>query len=184
MTAYLKLDHIDKHFDRGGVRSEVLKGISIDIAQGADTEIVATVGYAPEIGGFEFDFSAMHKTLSGAAAGYDNRYMEYQADVSRDVGPVGVRLRVNYTPDGSGGTDEAWWVEAQGGVAIDNRTKATVALGERITDTGTEYTAWNAGVKRKLTDQFALDVRWYDTDGHTFGERYEGRLIAALTFAL
>ena len=161
-----------------------VSGASIDIAQGADTEIVATVGYAPEIGGFEFDFSAMHKTLSGAAAGYDNRYMEYQADVSRDVGPVGVRLRVNYTPDGSGGTDEAWWVEAQGGVAIDNRTKATVALGERITDTGTEYTAWNAGVKRKLTDQFALDVRWYDTDGHTFGERYEGRLVAALTFAL
>lgn len=161
-----------------------LSGATIDIAQGADTEIVATAGYAPEIWGYEFDFSAMHKTLSGAAAGYDNRYMEYQADVSRDVGPVGVRLRVNYTPDGSGGTQEAWWVEAQGGVAIDNRTKATAAVGERITDTGTEYTAWNAGVKRKLTDQFALDVRWYDTDGHTFGERYEGRLVAALTFAL
>lgn len=160
-----------------------LSGDSVDIAQGADTEIVATVGYAPEIGDYKFDVSAMHKTLSGAATGYDNVYMEYQADVSRDAGPVNLRLRVNYSPDGSGSTNEAWWVELQGGVAIDGRTRATAAVGERTTDGGADYVAWNAGVKRKLTDELGLDVRWYDTDGHTFGERYEGRLVAALTLS-
>lgn len=156
---------------------------TVDLSGGADSELVTTVGYAPEVGGFEFDFSAMHKVYTGAVAGYDDRFMEYQADVSRDVGPVGVRLRVNYTPDGGGSTEEAWWVEAQGGVALDARTRATVAVGERITDTGAEYTAWNAGVKRKLTDALALDVRWYDTDQHALGERYEGRVVGALTYA-
>lgn len=160
-----------------------LGGSTVDLSGGADSEVVTTLGYAPEFGGFEFDFSAMHKVYTGTVSGYDNRFMEYQTDVSRDVGPVGVRLRVNYTPDGSGGTEEAWWIEAQGGVALDARTKATVAVGERITDTGAEYTAWNAGVKRKLTDGIALDVRWYDTDQHALGERYEDRLVGALTYA-
>jgi nitrate/nitrite transport system ATP-binding protein len=34
MTAYLKLDHIDKYFDRAGTRAEVLKGINLTISQG------------------------------------------------------------------------------------------------------------------------------------------------------
>lgn len=157
---------------------------TVDMAQGADSELVSTIGYAPKIGAYSFDFSAMHKTLSGSAPGYDNRFMEYQADASRSLGPVGLRMRVNYSPDGSGGTGEAWWLELQGGVALDARSRATVAVGERITDGGTDYVAWNAGVKRKLTDELAVDVRWYDTDGHAFGERYEGRLVAALTLTL
>jgi uncharacterized protein (TIGR02001 family) len=161
-----------------------VSGSTVDIAQGADAEIIVSAGYAPTVGAYKFDFSAMHKTLSGAAAGYDNRFMEYQADVSRAFGPVGVRMRANYSPDSSGGTGEAWWLEAQGGVALDARTRATVALGERIKDGDSAYLAWNAGVKRKLTDRIAVDVRWYDTDSHALGEQYEGRLVGALTFAL
>ncbi|MBF0665796.1 MAG: hypothetical protein IR159_09705 [Brevundimonas sp.] len=161
-----------------------LSASTVDIAQGADTEIVAGVGYAPEIGAYKFDFSAVQKTLSGAPAGYDNRFMEYQADMSRAVGPVGLRMRVNYSPDSSGGTEEAWWVELQGGVAVGARSRATIALGERTQNGQQAYVAWNAGVKHKLTDKFALDVRWYDTDSHELGERDDGRLVAALTFAL
>ena len=158
-------------------------GSTVDLGGGADSELVTTVGYAPEIGGFEFDFSAMHKVFTGTAAGYDNRFMEYQADVSRDVGPVGVRLRANYTPDGSGPMEDAWWFEAQGSYALGARTRASVAVGERISDTSAEYTAWNVGVKHKLTRQLAADVRWYDTDQHDLGDRYEGRLVGALTYA-
>lgn len=40
---YLRIDTVDKHFDRGGVRSEVLKGISIDIAQG---EVISIIGHS------------------------------------------------------------------------------------------------------------------------------------------
>lgn len=160
-----------------------LAASGVDMAQGADTEIVATVGYAPQVGVYKFDFSAVHKTLSGAPSGYDNQFMEYQADVSRPVGPVGLRLRVNYSPDGSGPTDKAWWLEAQAGMALDARSRATVAVGERITDGGADYVAWNVGVRRKLTDAVSLDVRWFDTDAHALGERYEGRLVGALSLS-
>jgi nitrate/nitrite transport system ATP-binding protein len=43
MKAYLKLDHIDKHFDRAGVRSDVLRDITFAIGQG---EFVSIIGHS------------------------------------------------------------------------------------------------------------------------------------------
>lgn len=43
MNAYLKLDHIDKHFDLGGVRAEVLKDINLTISAG---EFVSIIGHS------------------------------------------------------------------------------------------------------------------------------------------
>ncbi|MDY6922646.1 MAG: TorF family putative porin [Pseudomonadota bacterium] len=156
---------------------------SADLSSGAHAEIVTAIGYRPEFAGFEFDVSVVNRDLPGSNPGYDGNYWEYQADASRKLGPVSTRLRVNYTADGAGGTREAWWVELQGGVAIDGKTKVTAAVAERSADGGAEYVAWNAGVKRKLTDKIALDVRWYDTDGHSFGEPYEGRLVGSIALS-
>jgi nitrate/nitrite transport system ATP-binding protein len=41
--SYLKIENVDKHFDRGGVRSEVLRDVSIDIAQG---EVISIIGHS------------------------------------------------------------------------------------------------------------------------------------------
>lgn len=43
MNAYLKLDHIDKYFDKGGSRAEVLKGINLTIEKG---EFVSVIGHS------------------------------------------------------------------------------------------------------------------------------------------
>ncbi|MEI5680197.1 MULTISPECIES: ABC transporter ATP-binding protein [unclassified Mesorhizobium] len=43
MKPYLKLDHIDKSFTRGGTRTEVLKGITLGIDQG---EFVSIIGHS------------------------------------------------------------------------------------------------------------------------------------------
>ncbi|MBS7544404.1 ABC transporter ATP-binding protein [Ancylobacter oerskovii] len=43
MTAYLKLDHIDKSFARGGAVTEVLKEVSLDIAKG---EYISIIGHS------------------------------------------------------------------------------------------------------------------------------------------
>lgn len=43
MNAYLKLDHIDKYFDKGGARAEVLKGINLTIEKG---EFVSVIGHS------------------------------------------------------------------------------------------------------------------------------------------
>ena len=40
---YLRIQNVDKHFDRGGQRSEVLKDISLDISEG---EVISIIGHS------------------------------------------------------------------------------------------------------------------------------------------
>jgi uncharacterized protein (TIGR02001 family) len=155
-----------------------------ELSQGADAEIISTIGWRPTVGDVKLDLALLNRELPGNRAGVDSNYFEYQADATRAFGPVSTRLRVNYTPDGYAATKEAWWIELQGSMALDRQTRASVAFADRSADGGADYVAWNAGVKRKLTDQVALDVRWYDTDSHSLGESYEGRLVASLSFSL
>ena len=41
--SYLRIENVDKHFDRGGQRSEVLKDVSLDIAKG---EVLSIIGHS------------------------------------------------------------------------------------------------------------------------------------------
>jgi len=156
---------------------------SAELSQGADSEIVTSIGYRTTVAGFGVDMGIVNRELPGNRAGVDSNYTEFQTDLSRKFGGVSTRLRVNYTDDGYAATQEAWWAELQAGISLDAKTKATAAVGDRSAEGGAEYMAWNIGAKRKLTDQIALDVRWYDTDGHRFGDAYDGRLVGALTYS-
>ena len=152
-------------------------------SQGFDSEIVTTLGWRPEAAGFAFDLAAINRELPGTRAGVDSNFWEYQADASRKLGPVATRLRVNYTADGFAATEEAWWVELQGTVSVGPKTKASAAVADRSADGGADYKAWNVGVKHKLVDAFAIDLRWYDTDSHELGDNYDGRFVAAATYS-
>lgn len=153
------------------------------LSQGSDSEVITTVGWGRDLAGVDVDVSVMHRVLPGSAAGVDSHYWEYQADASRKFGRVSTRLRVNYSADGFAGTQEAWWTELQLGTALTRADKFTTAVASRRAHGGADYTAWNAGVKHKFDDHIALDVRWYDTDQHVLGDKYEGRLVGALTYA-
>lgn len=152
-------------------------------SQGFDMEIVSTVGWRSKAAGLDFDLGVVNRDLPGARAGVDDNFWEYQADASRKLGAVATRLRVNYSPDGFAATKQAWWVELQGTVAVAANTKVSAAVANRMADGGVDYNAWNVGAKHKLTDAFAVDLRWYDTDRHSVGEPYEGRLVAAATYS-
>ena len=156
---------------------------SAELAQGADAEVVTTGGYRTTVAGYGLDLAVLNRDLPGTRPGVDANYTEYQADISRKISSVSTRFRINYTADGYAATQEAWWLELQCGAALDASTKATVAVADRMAHGGAEYIAWNAGVKRKLPHDLALDLRWYDTDGHRFGPAYDGRLVGALTYS-
>lgn len=155
-----------------------------ELSSGADSELVTTIGWRPTAGDVKFDLAILNRDLPGSRDGVDSNYFEYQADASRAFGRVTTRLRVNYSPDGFAATQEAWWIELQGSTALDSRTKASIAIADRSADGGADYTAWNVGVKRKLTDAVSVDLRWFDTADHDLGEPYEGRLVASLSLAL
>lgn len=167
----------------GGFYASVF-GATAELAQGGDAEIVSSVGYRTNLSAYGLDLSVINRDLPGTRPGVDANYTEFQADASRRFGPVSARLRINYTADGYAATKEAWWIEVQGGWALDAKTRATIAIADRSAQGGAEYLAWNAGMKRSLPHDLAFDLRWYDTDGHRFGDAYDGRLVAALTLSL
>lgn len=153
-------------------------------SKGADAEVILAAGWAGEMNGFEVDAQVMRREMVGEVSGYDSVYVEYQVDVSRDFGAGWAgRLRVNYSPDGYGPSGEAWWVEAQAAVRLTGADKLSFAVADRTAENGSGYAAWNVGVKHKFTSEISGDLRWYDTDAHDLGERYDGRLVAVLTYS-
>lgn len=154
---------------------------SADLPQGSTAEIVSSIGYKTRWAGNGLNFSVVNRDLPGTRSGIDSNYFEFQTDISRRLGPVNTRLRVNYTPDGFSATEEAWWIELNGSVSVADATRVSAAFANRAAENGADYNAWNLGVNHGLTENLALDVRWFDTDAHFRGDRYDGRLVASLT---
>lgn len=153
----------------------------VELSQGSNGEILTTVGVTPEAAGFDFDFKAIYRLRPGTRAGVDSTYYEVEADVTRKTGPVSTRLRVNYTPDGFGGTKAAWWIEGQTTWKVAAKTKVSAALGRREATGGKDYTAYSVGVRQALTKNIEADVRWYGTNrGDDLRGEYRPGLVGSL----
>lgn len=152
-------------------------------SKGATSEFIATLGHEQDLGFAELDLQILYREMIGETAGVDSAYVEYQADLSRAfTSRISGRMRVNYSSDTYGAAGEAWWIEPQATIKLTDNDKLSVAYGLRDLDVGTDYAAWNVGVKHRFNGAVSGDLRWYDTDAHDAGERYEGRLVASLSF--
>lgn len=153
-------------------------------SRGADSEFILSAGYERELGDWDVDFVVMHRQMLNETNGVDSSYVEVQGDISRALtSRVSARFRVNYSPDGYGATEAAWWTEAQATFKLTSNDKVSAAYGLRRLDGGNDYDAWNVGVKHKFTPAISGDLRWYDTDSHELGSRYDGRLVASISYS-
>ncbi|MBI1405753.1 MAG: hypothetical protein GC145_06465 [Caulobacter sp.] len=158
-------------------------GSTAYFSEGGDAELQAFVSGDVEAGPFEFDLRAMLKHAPGTVEGVQDTWLELRADSEVKAAGSTLRLRVEYSPDSYGGTEAAWWIELQASRKIARDWKVSAAYGAREQDLGTDYRAWNAGVTWKATDRLSLDLRWYDTDNHGGGDKYDGRLFASASIA-
>lgn len=146
----------------------------------SELEVELGAGIRPEFMGFDLDLNATHKWQVDANPGTDDSAWEFTGDVKRSIGPASARLRLQYSPDGFGGTEEWTWVEGRLGWEFTDRMKGTAAVGRREQDNSVDYSAWNAGITYDLTDTLELDVRWYDTDASVPTEQYDSALVAVI----
>lgn len=152
--------------------------------KGANAEVIVGAGYQSEINDWSIDVLVQHRQMIGETNGVDSGYVEFQGDVSRDLTDhISARMRVNYSADTYGTGEAAWWSEAQGTLKLTSADKLSIAYGIRRVDNGSDYNAWNIGVKHKFNAAVSGDLRWYDTDEHDLGSRYEGRLVASLSYS-
>ena len=156
---------------------------TIKSASGAHLEGEIGAGLRPEFAGFDLDLNITHKFQVDAASTFDDNPWEMTADVKRSIGPASGRLRLQYSPDGMGGT-EAWtWIEARAGWEFTRRLQGTAAIGRREQDNNLDYVAWNAGLTYALTNALEGQLRYYATDVDVPGEQYGDRWVARLSIA-
>lgn len=156
---------------------------TIQSSSGSDLEVEIGAGVRPEVAGFDLDLNATFKSQIDAASTYDDTAWELTADVKRSIGPASGRVRLQYSPDGMGGT-EAWtWVEARLGWDFTDKLEGAAAIGRREQDNSLDYTAWNAGLTYALTGNIDADLRYYATDADVPGEQYADSLVAGISFA-
>lgn len=156
---------------------------TIKSSTGAELEGKIGAGFTPDIAGFDLDLNATFKQQFNADPGADDDAWEFTGDLKRSIGPASGRIRLQYSPDGTGST-EAWtWVEARMGWAFTDKLEASAGLGRREQDNSVDYTGWDAGFTYALTRNLEAELRYHATDADVAGEQYADALVAGISIA-
>ena len=138
-------------------------------------------GIRPEVAGWALDLGVVGYFYANQPDGADYSYAEVKVAASRAVGPATVGAAVYYSPDFFGASeDQATYVEANAAFSPADRWTISAAIGRQFVSSDFDYTTWNLGVARQLSDSLALDLRYHDTDEHDFGDISGSRAVASL----
>ncbi len=154
---------------------------NVDFGNGTDFEYDIYAGIKPTVGPATLDLGVIRYGYSGSPKGSHQDYWEFKAAGSVPAGPVTLGVAAYYSPEFFGKTGDAVYYEANAAASIPN-TKFSVsgALGYQQVKGPADYTTWNAGVGYALTDHIGLDLRYWDTDKHSFGKIYKSRAVASI----
>lgn len=155
---------------------------------GADdpsAEIDLYAGVKPTVADTSLDFGVYYYGYvddKGLTPG-SYSYFEVKGAASRAVGPATVGLAVYYSPEFPGKTGEALYYEVNGSIPVMDKLTASAALGHQEIDSAGDYATWNIGATYAITDKLGLDLRYSDTDEHSYGKIYGDRVYVSLKAA-
>jgi uncharacterized protein (TIGR02001 family) len=151
---------------------------TVDFGDSTDVEVDFYGGYRSEIGGFNVDVGGIAYIYVNAPALSDYTYVEFKAAGSRAIGPVTLGAAVYWSPDFFGIDEKATYVEGTAAFTPAEKWSVSAAIGHQALDVSDDYTTWNAGVGYAVTDNIAVDMRYYDTD--VDGPLSDDRFVAGI----
>ncbi|WP_297512565.1 TorF family putative porin [uncultured Caulobacter sp.] len=149
------------------------------------TEVDFYAGVKPVVGDTNLDLGVIYYSYSkdkGLTPGAYS-YVELKAAASRAIGPATAGVAVYYSPQFPGKTGDATYVEANLSVPVSPKMSLSGAVGHQSIQKAGDYTTWNVGVGYALTSKLSADLRYYDTDEHSFGSIYDRRVALTLKAA-
>ncbi len=154
----------------------------VDFGDSTAAEIDVYGGVKPTYGGFSFDVGFVYYGYVDQPTGTPWDYWEVKAGASHAVGPGTVGVVAFYSPEFTGKTGDAVYVEVNGSVPVPGIEKMSVsaALGRQEIDLAPSYTTWNVGASYALGDHLVFDVRYWDTDSHELGSIYDSRFVGTV----
>lgn len=154
---------------------------NVDFNNDTDAEYDLYVGVKPTLGAVGLDLGVIRYGYISSPKGSNQDYWEFKAAASTPVGPGAIGVAAYYSPEFFGGIGEALYYEVNGSVAIpDTKVSLSGAVGHQWLDATGDYTTWNLGLGYALTDHFAIDLRYHDTNQHDFGDIYDSRFVATI----
>ncbi|MBB5746792.1 TorF family putative porin [Brevundimonas variabilis] len=136
---------------------------NVDFGDSTDAEIDVYGGYRWESVGVAWDVGVVgYFYAPGSNSDYD--YVEVKVAGSRAIGPLTVGAAAYFSPDFFGVDDEATYLEANAAITPADKWTVSGAIGKQWLSTSDDYSTWNAGVAYAITENVALDLRYYDTD--------------------
>lgn len=138
---------------------------NVDFGDSTDIEFDLYAGIKPTLGPVTFDLGVIYYGYVDQPSGADYDYWEGKIAASMPAGPATLGVAAYYSPNFFGAVDDALYYEANAAVTIpETKFSISGALGHQQLEGPGDYTTWNVGVGFALTDHFAVDVRYIDTD--------------------
>lgn len=135
-------------------------------------------------GGWKPTFGALTLDIGGIYYGYvhnpgNTNYGEVYGKGTYAFGPLSVGASVYYSPQFPAKSGHAWYYEGNAAYTVDKWT-ISGAVGRQDIEKAADYTTWNLGVGYALTKNVSLDLRYWDTDAHDFGDVYDAKFVGTL----
>lgn len=156
---------------------------NVDFNDSTDAEYDLYAGFKPTLGAVSLDLGVLYYGYVDQPSGSDLDYFELKAAASVPIGPATLGAQAYYSPNYYAGVDHALYYEINGSISPNEKVTLSAALGRQQVDGPGDYTTWNVGVGYALTDHLGVDLRYHDTDEHSLGDIYDGRVVVSLKAA-
>jgi uncharacterized protein (TIGR02001 family) len=171
-TAYVQAAH-GPFF--AGIKVKNVKG-----TDGSDSQQEYSLGVKGKTAGFQMGLQAAYKIKVGAKHS-QNEYVEWKGDISRAFSNTTAKVEVEYSADSSGSTEEAIWIDASLTQKLNAKWSVSGGFGARRLTPAKDYNGVNLGVTYVLLPATSLDLRYYDTDKHEYGDKNKPHLVLKLS---
>ncbi|MDP3175137.1 MAG: TorF family putative porin [Phenylobacterium sp.] len=157
---------------------------NVDFGDDTDAEVDLYAGFKPTVGPVSLDLGVIYYGYLNEPSNANWAYWEAKAAGSVAVGPGTLGAAVYYSPDftGGGDDDDALYYEVNGSIPLAEKVTASAAIGHQDVDVPGDfsYNTWNVGVGFALNDHLGLDLRYHDTDEHSYGKGFDSRGVISL----
>jgi uncharacterized protein (TIGR02001 family) len=152
-------------------------------ANSADLEYDLYAGVRPMASPVSLDLAVIYYGYGNQPHGASFDYVEWKAAASVPIGPATVGTALYYSDDFFGGTGAATYYEVNAAMPVAEKLSVSGAVGHQEIKGPADYNTWNLGVGYALNDRLGFDLRYHDTDEHSFGDIYDSRVVLSMKAA-
>jgi uncharacterized protein (TIGR02001 family) len=151
---------------------------NVDFLNGTQMEYDLYAGIKPVVGPVTVDLGVIRYGYTSQPPGPKETYTEWKIAPSMPIGPATVGLAYFYSDNFFGETGPANYYEINASMPI-AKTSFSVsgAFGHQQVVGPLDYNTWNLGVGYAVNSHIGFDLRYWDTDEHSFGSIYKSKVV-------